>query len=174
MNYLSLFSGVEGGNMAFHYLAESKWRCVGYVEFEEYCQAVLAQRIQDGCLDPAPIFGNIEEFISRGYAEAYQGMVDVVIAGFPCQPFSAAGKRRGKDDSRNMWPATLRIIEIVKPRFAFLENVSGLLSSGYFQDVLRGLSEIGYNAKWQVLSAADCGAPHQRKRIWVLAYADGR
>ena len=168
MNYLSLFSGAGGGDLASQHLLGHK--CVGYVEYEDYPQRVIAQRIKDGLLDEAPIFGDIRAFISEGYARAYQGMVDVVTGGFPCQPFSAAGKQLGADDPRNMWPSTLQIIKTVNPRYAFMENVAGLTVSGYFGTILGQLSEIGYDAKWTVLGADMVGANHHRKRIWILAY----
>lgn len=209
MRELSLFSGAGGGLLASKYLLG--WRTIGYVEFDDYCQRVLAQRIRDGLLDEAPIFGDIRSFIREGYAGAYQGMVDVVSAGFPCQPFSVAGKRKGRDDDRNMWPATFATIRIIRPRYVFLENVPGLLSAGqtlilialqkvrqfdlfgarnpnsftgrfirdiikvvgprYFGRVLGDLASIGYDAEWTVLGADDVGAPHRRKRLWILAYS---
>ncbi|KKK63530.1 hypothetical protein LCGC14_2993360, partial [marine sediment metagenome] len=119
MNELSLFSGAGGGLLATQHLLG--WRTIGYVEIDEYCQAVLAQRIDDGLLNPAPVFGDIKRFIAEGYAEAYQGMVDVITGGFPCQPFSIAGKQRGEADERNMWGATIETIRIVRPRYVFLE-----------------------------------------------------
>ena len=85
MRELSLFSGAGGGLIASYVLG---WRSIGYVEYNEYCQRVIRQRIQDGILPDAPIFGDINTFLSEGYASAYQGMVDIVTAGFPCQPFS--------------------------------------------------------------------------------------
>ena len=168
MRELSLFTGAGGGILGTHLLG---WRPVGYVEFNDYCQRVLAARIQDGFIPNAPIFGDIRAFLSEGYAEAYQGMVDVVTAGFPCQPFSVAGKQRGEDDPRNMWPATRDTIGIVRPRYALLENVPGLLaqSHGYFGTVLGDLAALGYDARWGVLGADDAGAPHRRKRLWVVA-----
>jgi DNA (cytosine-5)-methyltransferase 1 len=167
VNELSLFSGGGGGLLGTKLLG---FKTIGYVEYEPYCQKVLKARIEDGILDAAPIFGDIRRFISEGYAASYTGMVDVLTAGFPCQPFSVAGKRKGADDERNMWPATIETIRIVQPRFAFMENVPGLLSSGYFGTVLRDLHESGYDARWCVLGADDCGAPHRRKRLWILAY----
>jgi len=169
MKELSLFSGAGGGLLGTHHLLG--WQTIGYVEYENYCQKVIRQRITDGLLDAAPIFGDIRTFISDGYAKAYQGLVDVVTGGFPCQPFSVAGKRRGEDDSRNMWPFTRDTIRIVKPRWAFLENVPGLISSGYFGTVISDLAEIGYNARWTVLGAKDVGAPHKRDRLWIVANA---
>lgn len=167
MNELSLFSGAGGGLLGSKLLG---WRTVGYVEFEDYCQRVIAQRIEDGLLDEAPIFSDVLAFVSEGYAEGYQGLVDVVTAGFPCTPFSVAGKRAGADDPRNMWPATIAVIRQVRPRFAFLENVPGLISSGYFDTILGDLAEAGYDAEWCVLGADDVGAPHRRKRLWILAH----
>jgi DNA (cytosine-5)-methyltransferase 1 len=169
MNELSLFSGAGGGLLATKHLLG--WRTIGYVEIDEYCQAVLAQRIVDGYFDPAPIFGDIRDFLSKGYAEAYRGVVDVITAGFPCQPFSVAGKQKADQDDRNMWPWTIATIRVIRPRYCFLENVPGLLakSHGYFGTILQGLAEAGYDARWCVLGASDVGAPHRRKRLWVVA-----
>jgi DNA (cytosine-5)-methyltransferase 1 len=165
---LSLFSGAGGGLLASKYLLG--WETLGYVEWEDYPQRVLAQRIKDGLLDEAPIFGDIRTFISEGYAKEYKGMVDVVSGGFPCQPFSCAGKQAGENDPRNMWPSTCKVIDIIRPTFAFLENVPGLISCGYLGNILQGLDEIGYNAKWMCLSSENCGALHKRERLWILAY----
>jgi len=170
MNELSLFSGAGGGLLATQHMLN--WRSVGYVENDTYCQGILARRTEDGLLHSAPIFGDIRRFNEDGWADAYQGMVDVISAGFPCQPFSVAGKQAGEDDERNMWPATIECIRLVRPRFAFLENVPGLLASGYFGQVLGDLAKTGYDAEWCVLGADDVGAPHRRKRLWILAYAN--
>jgi len=164
---LSLFSGAGGGLLGTSLLG---WTHMGYVEYDDYCQRVIAQRIKDGYLNEAPIFGDINSFISEGYAASYTGMVDVITAGFPCQPFSTAGRRQGADDSRNMWPATIECIRVVRPRYCFLENVPGLLSSGYFGIILADLAESGYDARWRILSAAEVGAPHRRNRLWIVGY----
>ena len=168
MNSLSLFSGAGGGLLAEKYLLN--WRSIGYVEYNIYCQKVIAQRIKDGFLDEAPIFGDIDHFIKSGAAKKYAGYIDVLTAGFPCQPFSVAGKKKGQDDERNKWPQTLQCIRDVRPRYAFLENVPGLLNSGYFGEILSSLAEAGFDARWCVLGADDVGAPHRRKRLWILAY----
>ena len=166
MNELSLFSGAGGGLLGTKLLG---WRSVGYVENNTYCQQILAQRIEDGFLDEAPIFGDIDDFIESGAAKKYKGYVDVVTAGFPCQPFSVAGKKKGQDDERNKWPQTIQCIRDVGCRIALLENVPGLLNSGYFPEILRSLAEAGFDARWTVLGADDVGAPHRRKRLWILA-----
>jgi len=168
MNELSLFSGAGGGLLGTKLLG---WRSVGYVEFNTYCQQILAQRIKDGFLDEAPIFGDIDDFIESGAAKKYKGYVDVVTAGFPCQPFSVAGKKKGQDDERNKWPQTIQCIRDVGCRIALLENVPGLLNSGYFDEILTSLAEAGFDARWTVLGADDVGAPHRRKRLWILAHS---
>lgn len=100
MNYLSLFSGGCGGDLAMQHLLG--FTCRGYVEYEPYCQKLIKQRITDGFLDAAPIFGDVRDFLADGCAEQYRGMVDLVTAGFPCQPFSLAWNNLGGDDPRNM------------------------------------------------------------------------
>ena len=167
MRELSLFTGAGGGLLGTHHLLG--WETVGYVEIEDYCQRVIKQRIADGLLPEAPIFSDIRAFISEGYAASYTGMVDVITGGFPCQPFSVAGKQAGENDPRNMWPQTIEAIRIVRPRYCFLENVPGLLVSGYFGTVLKDLHQARYDARWITLGADDVGAPHRRKRLWIMA-----
>lgn len=170
MNELSLFTGAGGGLLGTHLLG---WRPVGYVEWDDYCQRVLAARIRDGILPAAPIFSDVRAFLREGYADAYQGMVDVVTAGFPCQPFSVAGKQRGADDERNMWPATIGVIRAVRPRFCLLENVPGLVQP-YLHRVLGDLAESGYDARWRLLSVAETGGAHLRDRLWIVANDRGQ
>lgn len=161
---ISLFSGAGGGVWASRVLGH---RVVCYVEREPYCVRVLQARIADGSFDDAPIWDDVDTFDGR----PWRGLVDVISAGFPCQPFSVAGSNKAGDDERNGWPSTARIIRDVRPRFCFLENVPGLLagSHGYFGAVLGELAELGYDAEWSCLSAAQVGAPHKRDRLWVLA-----
>ena len=172
MKELSLFSGAGGGVLGTQLLG---WETIGYVEYNEYCQRVIAQRIEDEWLDEAPIFSDINTFISEGYADAYKGMVGVVSAGFPCQPFSVAGKRGAEEDPRNCWPQTINIIRRVRPRYCLLENVGGLLSRKhrYFETILKDLAESGYDARWKVIAAAEVGAAHKRDRLWVVAHTNG-
>ncbi len=169
MRELSLFTGAGGGLLGTLLLG---WKHIGYVEKEPYCQRIIAQRIRDGILDDAPIFGDIRTFISEGYAASYTGVVDVITAGFPCQPFSVAGKQKGADDERNMWPSTAECIGIVRPRFVLLENVPGIRA--YLPVVVRDLRRLGYEvSRPLILGADDVGAPHRRKRVWIVAdYAD--
>ena len=170
MRELSLYTGAGGGVLGTKLL---NWQAVGYVEKNEYCQKVLRQRIDDGIFDEAPIFSDIDAFISEGFAQQYQGMVDVITAGFPCQPFTNSGTKQGEDDDRNKWPATWQCIRIIRPEFVFLENSSNLLSFDYFGQILSNLAQCGYDVRWRLLSAAEMGAPHKRNRLWAVAHASG-
>ena len=167
---LSLFTGAGGGVLASHYFLG--WRCVGYVEWDKYCCEVIEQRIKDGLLNKAPIFNmDIKEF-NKKIASTYKGMVDVITAGFPCQPFSTAGKRQGEKDSkgRNLWPETIDAICLVQPKYCFLENVPGLLTFDYVQQIFGDLAQAGYNAQWTVLGADEVGAYQTRRRLWIIGY----
>lgn len=167
MRELSLFSGAGGGLLATKHLLG--WTTIGYVEIDDYCQQVLAQRIKDGYLDNAPIYTDIEAFIDSGCARLYQEITDVITAGFPCQPFSVAGKQQGQSDKRNLWPQTRDIVSLVRPRFILLENVPGLLVHEYIWQILSEITEMGYDCRWGVISAQDVGAPHLRNRVWFIA-----
>lgn len=167
MNELSLFAGAGGGILGG---VLSGFRTVCAVEKEPYCREVLLRRQRDGVLPLFPIWDDIRTFDGR----PWRGAVDIVTAGFPCQPFSVAGKRLGADDERNLWPDTIRIIREVRPRFAMLENVPGLVSGGYLGRVAGDLAEAGYDSRWDCLSAAEVGAPHRRARFWLVADADGQ
>ena len=179
---LSLFSGGGGGVLASKLLGH---RIIGYVEWDKYCQQVLAARITDGFIDAAPIFTDVREFVQSGAAREYRGFADVVSGGFPCQPFSHAGKRGGVEDERNMWPATLEVVKCVEPSICFFENVPGLLSASvdngpngpvfYYGEILRDLAETRLfdRINWGVLGADDVGAAHRRKRLWILGDSNG-
>lgn len=97
--------------------------------------------------------------------------VDVITGGYPCQPFSTAGKRKGKNDERHLWPYVLDAIRTLRPRYAVLENVAGHLTLG-FADVLADLASVGLSARWGTVRASDAGAPHGRKRLFIIANAD--
>lgn len=170
MKELALFAGAGLGVWATHHLLG--WECLGYVEWNKYCQRVLRARIDDGLFSSAPIFGDIRGFIQSGAAEQYRGFIDVVTGGFPCQPFSASGPMLRADDPRNMWPATAECLRIIRPQYALLENVPALINSGYFERILGDLAEMGMDAIWGVFSACAVGAPHTRERLFILAYPD--
>lgn len=166
MNELSLFTGAGGGVWASKLLGH---KVIGYVEFNDYCQKVIRARIDDGSFNKAPIFTDVREFVESGSARQYRGFADLVSGGFPCQPFSISGKKKGAYDERDMWPATRDIIRDVRPRFAFLENVPNILVFRYFGGILGELAKMGYSVKWCSLSGREVGAVHLRERAWILA-----
>ena len=169
MNELSLFTGAGGGLLATQHLLG--FRTIAYVEINEHCQKTIAQRIRDGLLDNAPIYVDIRTFINSGRCDLFKRITDVITAGFPCQPWSVAGRRKGETDERNLWPETRDTIGIVRPRYVFLENVPGLLGSEYAWTILSDIAALGYDCAWGIVAAADVGAPHLRKRWWLVAHA---
>lgn len=139
--------------------------CVCAVEIEPYCRKVLLQRQRDGILPKFPIWDDVRTFDGK----PWRGKVDIICGGFPCQDISCAGKGAGIDGERSgLWSEFARIISEVRPRYAFVEN-SPMLAVRGLGRVLGDLSEIGYDAEWCVMGADDCGAPHRRKRMWILA-----
>jgi len=166
MNELALFAGAGGGILGGHLLG---WRTVCAVERDAYAAQVLAQRQNDGCLPPFPIWSDVCSFDGR----PWRGLVDVVSGGFPCQDISAAGAGKGIDGERSgLWRQMARIISEVRPRFVFVENSPLLVGRG-LAVVLGDLAEMGYDAQWGCVSASDCGAPHQRDRAWLVAHSNG-
>ena len=162
---LALFAGAGGGILGGHLLG---WKTVCAVEWEPYPACVLAARQNDGILPPFPIWDDVQTFDGK----PWRGLVDVVSGGFPCQDISAAGKGAGITGERSgMWKEFARIIGEVRPRFVFVEN-SPMLTLRGLGVVLGDLSSMGFDAEWGVISAGDCGAPHERQRIWIVAYAN--
>tara|TARA_Y100001973_G_C5204594_1_gene340514 strand:- start:2879 stop:3559 length:681 start_codon:yes stop_codon:yes gene_type:complete len=139
---------------------------VAAVEINAYCQRVLRARQADGSLERFPIHDDVYHFDGK----PLQGEVDIITAGFPCQDISKANpKGAGINGNKSgAWSEVARIVGEVLPRYVFLENTPALLCRG-FDRVLGDLAELGYNAQWCVLGASDVGAPHRRRRLWVLA-----
>ena len=156
---LHLFAGIGGGILGGMLLGH---RCVGAVEINTYCRSVLEARQRDGLLESFPIHDDIKTFD----ATAWRGCVDIVCGGFPCQPWSVAGKRKGAADERHLWPEMARVIAECRPRYVFAENVS----MAAFAEPWRDLRGLGYRVPPAIcLAASDVGAPHIRKRWWLLA-----
>ena len=164
---LSLCSGAGGIDLGLT-LALPGYRTVGHVERETFAAATLVARMADKALDQAVVWDDIASFDGR----PWRGAVDIVSAGYPCQPFSVAGKRRGADDPRHLWPHVARIIGECEPPFVFLENVAHHLRLG-FPEVARGLVGMGYRLAAGLFTAAEVGAPHRRERLFILAIREG-
>ena len=155
----SLCTGYGGLDMAVEafFNAEIVW-CA---ENDKYASKLIEQRFNK------PNLGDIKR-IDWDTVEP----IDILTAGYPCQPFSNAGQRKGTDDERHIWPHIIKAISILRPKFIILENVRGHLSLG-FKEVLSDLAENGYDAKWRVVRASEVGAPHQRARLFIIAYSNG-
>jgi DNA (cytosine-5)-methyltransferase 1 len=156
---LHLFAGAGGGILGGMLLGHTP---VCAVEIDAYCRKVLAARQADGWLPEFPIYEDVRQFDGR----PWRGRVDVVAGGFPCQPWSQAGKRKGTDDPRHLWPEMARIVEEVRPRYVFAENVQ----LDAMREPWRDLRGLGYRVPPALcVAASDVGAPHLRKRWWLLA-----
>lgn len=152
----SLCTGYGGLDMAVEafFDAEMVW-CA---EIDKYASQLITTRFDK------PNLGDIKQ-IDWDTVEP----IDILTAGYPCQPFSTAGQRKGTDDQRHIWPHIIKAISILRPSIIILENVRGHLSLG-FKDVLKDLAENGYDARWQIVRASDVGAPHQRARLFIVAH----
>lgn len=151
----SLCSGYGGLDMAVEafYEAETVWMA----DIDKASSLVIEQRWN------LPNLGDLKKV---NWAEVEP--VDILTAGYPCQPFSQAGQRKGANDERHLWPTIKEIISTLRPSIVVLENVRGHLTLG-FKEVLQGLTEIGYDARWEIVRASDVGAPHRRERLFILA-----
>ncbi len=167
MNGMALCAGAGGLELGLRLALGDDYRCVLYVEREAYAAAVLVARMEDKTLDRAPVWDDLTTIDSR----PWRGVVDIVSAGFPCQPWSVAGKRQGTDDDRWLWPDIARVIHEVRPGYVFLENVPQLVRGG-LEHVLGDLATMGFDAEWDVLSAGNVGAPQGRQRLFILAYSN--
>lgn len=164
ITHVSLCAGYGGIDLGLK-RAVRCLRTIAFSEIEAYACANLVQKMEAGLLDAAPIWTNLKTFPYR----RFRGVVDILSGGYPCQPFSAAGKRLGKDDPRHLWPWIRDGIDNMRPGLCFFENVEGHVSLG-LRDVLCDLEELGYEATWGIFSAAEVGAPHQRKRVFIMAH----
>lgn len=164
--YLSLASGVGGLDLAIRGALPGA-RCVCYVENDLAAACVLAARFADGALDPAPIWSDLHTFDPG----PWRGLVEGVVGGYPCQPFSIAGRKRGESDPRHLWPAIERCLVALQPRWCFFENVAHHLRLGG-REVIRDLHGLGYRTAATLFTAEEIGASHRRERLFILAVAD--
>lgn len=160
MTHGSLFSGIGGFDLAAEWMG---WENVFHCEYDPFCQKVLKHHFPN-----SKLYEDIKTFDASNYL----GRIDILSGGFPCQPFSQAGLRRGAEDDRHLWPQMLRIIREVSPRYVVGENVRGLINwSGglVFEQVCADLENEGYEVTPYLLPAAGKNAPHRRDRIWFVA-----
>ena len=163
ITHVSLCSGYGGIDLGLR-AALPALRTIAYCEREAFPISILLRRIEEGQLDAGPIHTDLKAFPW----ELFRDRVGILSGGYPCQPFSAAGNRKGKDDPRHLWPWIKDGIALMRPSQCFFENVDGHISMG-LSTVISDLEELGYQATWGVFSASEVGAPHQRKRVFILA-----
>jgi DNA (cytosine-5)-methyltransferase 1 len=164
ISFCSGYGGIERGLE----LAGIEHRVIAYVEIEAYAIANLVSKMETGQLPPAPVYTDIKTFPS----EVFRDRVDIITGGYPCQPFSAAGQRKGTDDPRHLWPYIRKHVQTIRPVQCFFENVEGHISLG-LNSVLSDLEEDGYRHEAGIFSAREVGAPHQRKRVYIMADRNG-
>lgn len=162
---LSLCSGLAGLELGLRLALGDADQALRYVEREAYAAATLVAGMENETLDRAPEWDNLKTFDGT----SLRGCVDILSAGYPCQPFSVAGRRRGERDPRHLWPDIRRIVEEVQPGICFFENVSNHLRMGY-RAVREDLEQLGYGVEAGLFTAAEMGAPHKRERLFILAY----
>lgn len=158
MHVLDLFSGIGGFSLG---LERAGMRTVAFCEKDEYCRAVLRKHWPD-----VPCFDDIHSLDADRLGRI--GRIDLVCGGFPCQPFSVAGKQRGKEDDRHLWPEMCRVIALARPTWVICENVTGIISLA-LDDVLSDLDGMRYTARTFVIPAVAVRAPHRRPRVWIVA-----
>jgi DNA (cytosine-5)-methyltransferase 1 len=159
MYVLDLFSGIGGFTVG---LERAGMRTIGFCEIDPYCRAVIKKHWPG-----IPIFEDIRGIDAAGLARLGP-CIDLICGGFPCQPFSVAGGRKGKQDDRNLWPEMFRVVSLARPAWIIAENVTGLITMA-LDAVLTDLESIGYATRTLIIPAAAVGAPHRRDRLWIIA-----
>jgi len=165
MKHISLFSGIGGFDLAAEWMG---WENVAHCEWNPFGQKVLKY-----------YWPNAISYhdITKTDFTIHRGNIDIVTGGFPCQPFSVAGKRKGKEDERHLWPEMLRAIREIEPRYIVGENVYGIINWDgglVFEEVQTDLENAGYEIQTFVLPAASVNAPHKRDRVWFVAYSGSK
>lgn len=163
---LALCAGAGGLELGLS-VALPRYRTVGWVERDAYAASALVVRMEEAALDDAPVWSDVATFDGR----RWRGIVDIVTAGWPCQPFSVSGRRGGCADKRHLWPHVRRILAETEAPLLFAENVPGHVGLG-LDTVYADLRAMGYGVEAGLFSAAEVGAPHDRRRLFLLAYAD--
>jgi DNA (cytosine-5)-methyltransferase 1 len=162
LKLLDLFSGIGGFSLGME--ATNRIKTIAFVEKDKFCQKVLNKNFKN-----IPIEEDIRNVKGSNYT------ADIVSGGFPCQPFSVAGKRRGKDDDRYLWDETIRVVAETKPKYFVGENVEGIIniSNGtVLQQIQQDLEKEGFQVQCLVIPASGVGAWHQRKRVWIIAHSN--
>ena len=161
LKVLDLFSGIGGFSLG---LERAGMQTIAFCELEDYPVSILNKHWPD-----VPVYRDVRKLNGKQFS----GTIDVICGGFPCQPFSVAGKQKGKEDDRHLWPEMLRVIRETKPTWVIGENVSGFIRMA-LDDVLLDLENQGYTAQPFVIPACAVGAIHRRDRVWIIAHANSK
>jgi len=159
VRFVSLFAGIGGFDLG---LERAGMQCVGQVEIDPYCQSILSKRWPN-----IKRIGDIRDVTAETF-----GPVELICGGFPCQPFSVAGQRKGKADNRFLWPEMCRIIQAYRPTWVLGENVAGIIDMA-LDDVLSDLESYGYTVQCFIIPACAVDAAHRRDRVWIIANSAG-
>ena len=166
--YLSICSGIGGLDLGVDLGSSGVAVPICYVEREATAVGLMVRAMGDGILPEAHVWSDLRTF----GPDVWTGRIDGIVGGYPCQPFSNSGRKRGTKDPRHIFPEIARIIADYQPRWCFFENVQAHLSLGYFTDVKPTLEHLDYRVEEQVIKASDVGAPHVRGRLFILAVAN--
>ena len=164
LQHLDLFSGIGGFSLGLEEIGLVE--TVAFCDFDKYCQQVLKKHWPS-----VPIFSDIKELTYEKLKSNGINKIDIITGGYPCQPFSVAGRKKGEEDPRHVWPEYFRLIKELKPTWVIGENVSGHIKLG-LDTVLENLESEGYSTRTFSISASSVGANHQRERVWIIAHSD--
>ncbi len=165
---LSICTGGGGIELGLELVCPGMFEPVAYVECEAYAASLLAARMEDQALPQAPIWSDVRTLWRPPFRDYMEGIpLGLITGGYPCQPFSVAGKQRGEDDPRHLWPRIAEAVALYEPELCFFENVAGHLNLG-FDTVLSDLRAMGYRVAAGLFSAAEVGASHRRQRLFIL------
>ena len=164
LRVLDLFSGIGGFSLGLEWTGG--FETVAFCEIEKYPQEVLRKNFPG-----VPIYDDIKKLTAERLVSDGIGTIDVITGGYPCQPFSVAGKQKGEKDDRHLWPSMLEIIAQVRPAWVICENVTGHIALG-LDTVLLNLETEGYSTRTFIVPACSLNAPHRRERLWIVAHSD--
>jgi DNA-cytosine methyltransferase len=161
LKHLDLFSGIGGFSLGLE--SAGLVETVAFCDFDQYCQQVLNKNFPG-----VPVYGDVKELNYEKLKADGIDQVDIITGGYPCQPFSVAGRKKGEQDPRHVWPEMFRLIKELRPTWVIGENVGGHIKLG-LDSVLENLESEGYSARTFSISASSVGANHKRERVWIVA-----
>jgi len=164
--HLDLFSGIGGFSLGLE--ATGEFETVAFCDYEPFCQKVLRKHWEE-----VPIYGDIKELTYEKLRADGIDKIDIITGGYPCQPFSVAGNKKGEQDPRHLWPEYFRLVKECRPTWVIGENVGGHIKLG-LDTVLKDLESEGYSTRTFSISAASIGANHKRERVWIVAHSNDR